>query len=92
MKTKLFTFLLVVLFQHSHAQQLVIDNQGHSGLVHDLTFIDGGKKLISVSEDKTVRVWEVTTSRLIKTFRFEQETGVNAGSESMSGTGTIPLH
>ncbi len=77
MKTKISIILLSILFHFGYTQQLVIDNQGHSGLIHDLAFADGGRQLISVSEDKTVRVWEVSSGTLKKTYRFEQETGVN---------------
>ncbi|PIB36339.1 hypothetical protein BFP72_13510 [Reichenbachiella sp. 5M10] len=58
------------------AQKLIIDNQGHSGLIHDVAFIDQGKKILSVSEDKSVRVWDVSSGTLAKTYRFETEEGV----------------
>lgn len=61
----------------TQAQQLVIDNQGHAGIVQDLAFLNGGKNLLSVSDDKTVRIWDVTSGGLQKTYRFEQEIGPN---------------
>ncbi len=59
------------------AQQLVIDNQGHAGIVNYLSFVKGGKFLISTSDDKTVRVWDVGSGELNKTYRFEQTIGPN---------------
>jgi WD40 repeat protein len=77
MKTKLIALLLFVLFHQGNSQQLVIDNQGHSGLVHGLSFLNGGNQLLSVSSDKTVRIWDVAAGSLKKTYRFEQEEGAN---------------
>ncbi|MGL1886024.1 MAG: caspase family protein [Reichenbachiella sp.] len=74
--TRILLLLCAILtLQYTQAQQLTIDNQGHAGLIHGLEFIEGGKKLISVSDDKTVRVWDVVTGSLNKTYRFEQEAG-----------------
>ncbi len=61
----------------SNAQKLIIDNHGHSGLVHDVIFIKGGKQLISASEDKTVRIWDVSDGSLVKTLRFQIGDGVD---------------
>ncbi|UXP34115.1 caspase family protein [Reichenbachiella agarivorans] len=70
--------LSILLIAYStHAQKLIIDNQGHSGLIHGLSFIDHGKKLLSISEDKTVRVWDVADGSLHQTYRFERQDGVN---------------
>ncbi len=43
---------------------LVIDSHGHSSKISDIVFTPGGKTLISVSEDKTVRLWDVETGDL----------------------------
>jgi WD40 repeat protein len=48
---------------------LVIDPQGHSSVIWDLMFTPDGKTLVSVAEDKTIRVWDVETGDLIKTVR-----------------------
>ena len=47
---------------------------GHIAIIRDLFFFDHGRKLISASEDKTIRIWDVsdlTHPRLIKTIRGE---------------------
>lgn len=49
--------------------RLVIDPQAHYGVVNDLTFTSNGKYLISVSDDKTIRIWDVEGKRLDRTIR-----------------------
>jgi len=46
---------------------LVIDPQGHSAQISDVMFTPDGKTLISVSNDKTIRLWDVESGDLIKT-------------------------
>ncbi|MCV9389205.1 caspase family protein [Reichenbachiella ulvae] len=77
MRILLTVITLTCFLTQANAQQLSIDNQGHAGLIHDLEFIENGQKLLSVSEDKTVRVWDVASGTLAKTYRFETEGGVN---------------
>ena len=77
MKTILTSILLTATLCNVFAQQLVIDNQGHSGIVSDIFFVQGGKYLISTSDDKTVRMWDVSDGTLRKTFRFQQTAGAN---------------
>ncbi|RLB09681.1 MAG: hypothetical protein DRG27_04170, partial [Deltaproteobacteria bacterium] len=53
---------------------LRLDPGGHTAMINDLFFFDHGKKLISASCDKTIRIWDVsdlTHPRLIKTIRGE---------------------
>ncbi len=41
--------------------------KGHTGPVLSLAFADAGKKLVSVSEDGTLRVWDVASGDLLTT-------------------------
>lgn len=77
MKLLRLTLLLSMACATVHGQQLVIDNQGHAGIVTGLAFTQGGQTLISTSTDKTVRLWDVGTGSLTKTYRFEQQSGPN---------------
>jgi len=46
---------------------LRIDSQGHMDTITSIMFADNDKKLISVSKDKTIRIWDIETgySKLI---------------------------
>ena len=76
MKTSL-VFIVFVLncywvFPQS-SQLLVVEPQGHNAVIFDLVFTSDGRRLISASWDKTVRVWDVATGHLLKTLHFPME-------------------
>jgi WD40 repeat protein len=48
---------------------LVLDAGGHPGVVWKVLFSPDGKELITVSEDKTVRVWDVATGEAVRVLR-----------------------
>jgi WD40 repeat protein len=45
---------------------LVLDTGGHTGAVTRVLFTADGKELITVSHDKTVRVWDVATGECLR--------------------------
>ncbi len=49
---------------------LVLDAGGHSDTVKKVFFTPDGKKVISVSHDKTIRVWDVYMGESEKTYRL----------------------
>ncbi len=49
--------------------QLVIDPHGHAANIQDVMFTPDGKTLVSVSNDKTIRVWDTETGKILKTIR-----------------------
>lgn len=51
--------------------RLVIDPQGHAGMVGEVFFTPDGEELVSVGQDKTIRVWAVDDGRLLRTLRTE---------------------
>ena len=57
----------------AQAPRIVINPQGHSGKVHNLIFTPDGNRLISISEDKTIRIWNVQTGEQVK--KFESQIG-----------------
>lgn len=67
--------LLLPLILFADEPKLVIDPQGHSDMVKDVMFTPDGKVLVSVSRDKTIRLWNVETGDLIKTYRGEIDEG-----------------
>ena len=78
MKKLLFILISITLFSQilsADEPRLVIDPQGHSDMIKDVMFTPNGKVLVSVSRDKTIRLWDVETGNLIKTIRGEIEEG-----------------
>ncbi len=63
----------------AQAPRIVINPQGHAGKVHNLIFTPDGNRLISVSEDKTIRVWNAQTGEQVKKF----ESQIGEGYEGM---------
>jgi len=45
--------------------------QGHSNVVVDLAFTPDGKILVSCSQDRTVKIWDVPSRQALSTLRFE---------------------
>lgn len=68
-----FCFWVMSLSLLAQAPRIVINPQGHSGKVHNLIFTPDGNRLISVSEDKTIRIWNANTGEQVK--KFESEIG-----------------
>nr|VFJ68237.1 MAG: WD40 repeat [Candidatus Kentron sp. FM] len=75
-------FLLCLLlagpFTPAQAQdspRLVIDTGGHQAKIQDVIFTPDGQQLISVSNDKTIRVWEVASGEPVRTLRGEMGQG-----------------
>ena len=50
---------------------LELDTNGHMALIRSLVFTPDGSQLISGSDDKTIRVWEADTGRIVQTIRGE---------------------
>lgn len=61
---------------------------GHDNWIRALAFHPSGKYLLSASDDKTVRVWELSTGRCMKTVDAHNHfvTTLAWGRQSTSGT------
>ena len=69
------TLLILLTCQHVGAQEpagppiLVLDSGGHTSNVWKVLFTPDGKELISVSDDKTIRFWDVASGVPIRVLR-----------------------
>ncbi|ELR72239.1 WD40 repeat protein [Fulvivirga imtechensis AK7] len=59
--------------------RIVINTLGHSGKIYNILFSPDGERIISVSEDKTIRVWDARTAELVTKF----ESQIGNGPEGM---------
>ena len=50
-------------FGQSDQSILLLDPGGHTSMVHQALFTPGGKELISVGEDKVIRVWDTASGK-----------------------------
>lgn len=72
-------FLLLTPITYAAEPMLVIDPHGHSSRISALLFTPDGKTLISTSQDKTIRLWDVETGELRHTLRHQ--IGAGRGGE-----------
>ncbi len=64
---------------YSQTPRIVINPMGHSARINNLLFTPNGERVISISEDKTIRVWSVESGEMVD--KFESEIG--DGGEGM---------
>ena len=53
----------------------MLDTGGHMAKVSVVVFTPDGRQIVSASDDKVVRVWDVATGMTVRTFRGEAEPG-----------------
>jgi WD40 repeat protein len=73
--------LLSVLSIEIYAQvpQIVIDSKGHSARISNIHYTKDGTQIVSVSEDKTIKIWDVESGKMLKKF----ESQIGEGPEGM---------
>jgi WD40 repeat protein len=81
LKLSVYFFLSVIctLTVSAQAPRIVINPMGHSAKIHNILFSPDGTKIISISEDKTVRIWNPETGEMLKKF----ESQIGDGPEGM---------
>lgn len=70
--SQLFLTLIVILagsVAEARKPILQLDTGGHMALIRDIVFTPDGRRLISASDDKTIRVWDLETKRTVKILR-----------------------
>jgi WD40 repeat protein len=69
---------------------LQLDTGGHMALINKIAFTPDGKQLISASNDKVIRVWDVATGKTLRTIRGEMGgTGKPAWAAGFSADGKV---
>ena len=62
-----------------NSPRLVLEAGGHSALIRELLFTADGRELVSISDDKTMRIWSVSPNgrqaALARTIRGQIEDG-----------------
>jgi WD40 repeat protein len=53
----------------------MLDTGGHMALIRSLAFTPDGKQLVSASEDKVIRVWDLSSGKTLRTIRGETAPG-----------------
>jgi len=53
------------------APTIILNPHGHTAAIRNLHFTDNGNSLISVSEDKSILVWDVVSGEIIKSYYSE---------------------
>jgi WD40 repeat protein len=75
----LLLFSITNMGVHAQAPRIVINPLGHSAKIHNVVFSPDGHQIISVSEDKTIRIWSAETGEMLKKF----ESQIGEGPEGM---------
>lgn len=82
-RVRFFCLAALVLFYSSTnevnsqdtAPKIVINSVGHSGKVFNVLYTPDGSRIISVSEDKSIRVWDAGSGELLNKYESEIGTG-----------------
>jgi WD40 repeat protein/uncharacterized caspase-like protein len=57
--------------QDADAPLPMLDTGGHMALIRSIAFTPDGRQLVSASEDKTIRVWDLASGKTVRTIRGE---------------------
>ncbi len=55
--------------------KLMLDTGGHMAMIRDIAFTPDGRQIVSASDDKVIRVWDVATGKTLRTIRGEAAPG-----------------
>ena len=54
---------------------LQLDTGGHMAMIKGIAFTPDGRQLVSASDDKTIRVWDLASGKTVRTIRGESAPG-----------------
>ena len=61
--------------QDAGAPLPMLDTGGHMTLIRSIAFTPDGRQLVSASDDKTIRVWDLASGKTVRTIRGESAPG-----------------
>ena len=70
-----FAFATGAVAQETPKSVLMLDTGGHMAVIKDIAFTPDGRQLVSASDDKTIRVWDLATGKTVRTLRGESAPG-----------------
>jgi WD40 repeat protein len=62
--------------QDAGAPLPMLDTGGHMAKINGIAFTPDGRQLVSASNDKTIRVWELASGKTVRTIRGESAPGL----------------
>src|SRR4249919_595205 len=76
MRAFLIAILLIILIpvvclSAADAPSLVIDSGGSTRFVKNVIFTSNGKQLLSIGDDKVIRVWDIASAKTARTIRTQ---------------------
>ena len=61
--------------QQAGAPLPMLDTGGHMAMIRSIAFTPDGRQLVSASDDKTIRVWDLASGKTVRTIRGESALG-----------------
>jgi WD40 repeat protein len=84
MKLRLVAFVIIpwgvcstALLGQQEPPRLALDAGGHTALVRRGLFVRGGKEVVTVSDDKTIRFWDAASGQPLRTLRTPRGVGID---------------
>ncbi len=62
----------------------MLNTGGHMGLITDIAFTPDGKRLISASDDKTIRIWDLEIGKTVEVIRGQISRGPSGKIRAMA--------
>jgi WD40 repeat protein len=62
----------------------MLNTGGHTLPIVGISFTPDGRQLVSASEDKTIRVWDLATGKTVRTIRGESTLGIQGKIYAMA--------